>query len=267
MANLPEMVKLVIDVEVINGCTHRIGRGGWRERVSKEQLRCPGAPSRGTESEVGALLWLMRETWWLRSDGTMESTAEPIIEDILTRHAGSPQLSVVPDSYFVLSKEKRAQVLAQLLESPHAEVRAAVHLRQAHGALRSNEPEAAEQLRANCASLLASYGDLPYHQTTYGEMARACLGRHSGDKLVIGQTVPEIQGEDMAALKEHFAELIEQQRANLVKDEFDQIYTEAGATGQNAGTTQDLTIYFIRVPRNKMELWLDTFPGILLVRR
>ena len=66
---------------------------------------------------------------------------------------------------------------------------------------------------------------------------------------------PEIQGEDMAALKEHFAELIEQQRANLVKDEFDQIYTEAGATGQNAGTTQDLTIYFIRVPRNKMELW------------
>ncbi len=66
---------------------------------------------------------------------------------------------------------------------------------------------------------------------------------------------PEIQGEDMLALKEHFQELVEQQRANLVKDEFDQIYTEAGATGQNAGTTQDLTIYFIRVPRNKLELW------------
>ena len=66
---------------------------------------------------------------------------------------------------------------------------------------------------------------------------------------------PELQGEDMAALKARFAELIEQQRENLIKDEFDQIYTEAGATGQNAGTTQDFTIYFIRVPRNKMELW------------
>ena len=52
MANLPKMVKPVIDVEVINGCTHRIGRGGWRERVSKEQLRCPGAPSRSIGSEV-----------------------------------------------------------------------------------------------------------------------------------------------------------------------------------------------------------------------
>ena len=51
-ANLPKMVKPVIDVEVINGCTCRVGRGGWRERVSKEQLRCPGAPSRSTGSEV-----------------------------------------------------------------------------------------------------------------------------------------------------------------------------------------------------------------------
>lgn len=54
-ANLPKRVKPVIDVEVINGCTYRVGRGGWRERASKEQLRCPGAPSRCAESEVDAV--------------------------------------------------------------------------------------------------------------------------------------------------------------------------------------------------------------------
>ena len=42
---------------------------------------------------------------------------------------------------------------------------------------------------------------------------------------------PELQGEDMLELQERFQELIEQQRANLVYEECDQIYTEAGATG------------------------------------
>ncbi len=36
-ANLPEMVKPVIDMEEINRRTYQVGRGGWRERISKEQ--------------------------------------------------------------------------------------------------------------------------------------------------------------------------------------------------------------------------------------
>lgn len=60
---------------------------------------------------------------------------------------------------------------------------------------------------------------------------------------------------EMATLQNRFDELLERQRGNLVKDEFDKIYTDAGATGLNAFTTEDMTVYFIRVPSNKLELW------------
>jgi predicted Zn-dependent peptidase len=41
----------------------------------------------------------------------------------------------------------------------------------------------------------------------------------------------------------------------MVKNEFDRIYTSAGASSMNAGTSQDYTIYFINTPANKLELW------------
>jgi predicted Zn-dependent peptidase len=41
----------------------------------------------------------------------------------------------------------------------------------------------------------------------------------------------------------------------IVPNEFDKIYTNAGASGMNAGTSFDFTIYFINVPANKLELW------------
>jgi predicted Zn-dependent peptidase len=50
-------------------------------------------------------------------------------------------------------------------------------------------------------------------------------------------------------------DLQEQQRELTVKDEFDQVYTKAGGSGMNAFTNQDMTVYFITVPANKMELW------------
>jgi len=49
--------------------------------------------------------------------------------------------------------------------------------------------------------------------------------------------------------------LTQDERAVLVKDEFDKVYTAAGASQMNAGTTNDFTIYFISVPANKLELW------------
>lgn len=58
-------------------------------------------------------------------------------------------------------------------------------------------------------------------------------------------------------IEKQIASLKEQQGAlgSIVKDEFDQIYTKAGATGMNAFTSYDLTFYFITVPSNKFELW------------
>ncbi len=56
-------------------------------------------------------------------------------------------------------------------------------------------------------------------------------------------------------LEARFVKLVEEQRQLMVKDEFDRIYRMAGATGLNATTNQDSTIYFVTVPANKLELW------------
>jgi predicted Zn-dependent peptidase len=67
--------------------------------------------------------------------------------------------------------------------------------------------------------------------------------------------LPENQTDHLAELREQMKVLQERQKELIVKDEFDQIYTEAGASGLNAGTMQDATFYFINVPANKLELW------------
>jgi predicted Zn-dependent peptidase len=67
---------------------------------------------------------------------------------------------------------------------------------------------------------------------------------------------PESKTKRWKELDKKFNELIAQQRQVLVKNEFDRIYTTAGASGMNAFTTHDLTGYFVTVPANKLELWM-----------
>ena len=67
---------------------------------------------------------------------------------------------------------------------------------------------------------------------------------------------PENKTETLKALEKQFNALIVRQREILVKNEFDLVYTTAGASGMNAFTTTDLTGYFITVPANKLELWM-----------
>ncbi|MBM3803850.1 MAG: insulinase family protein [Acidimicrobiia bacterium] len=52
-----------------------------------------------------------------------------------------------------------------------------------------------------------------------------------------------------------YEKMLKRQKDLIVKDEFDRIYTTAGASGMNAGTAEDFTVYFINVPANKLELW------------
>jgi predicted Zn-dependent peptidase len=66
---------------------------------------------------------------------------------------------------------------------------------------------------------------------------------------------PQMRSEKHRALLAELAELDRQQKAIMVKNEFDRIYRSAGASGMNAGTDYDFTIYFINVPANKLELW------------
>jgi predicted Zn-dependent peptidase len=56
-------------------------------------------------------------------------------------------------------------------------------------------------------------------------------------------------------LLDELTTLDKEQKALIVKNEFDRVYTNAGASGMNAGTSNDFTIYFINVPSNKLELW------------
>jgi len=66
---------------------------------------------------------------------------------------------------------------------------------------------------------------------------------------------PAARPPELVELERRFAELVEEQRALMVKDEFDKVYTEAGGSGMNATTSPDSTIYWITVPANKLELW------------
>ncbi len=66
---------------------------------------------------------------------------------------------------------------------------------------------------------------------------------------------PAARPRELVDLESRFQTLVEEQRQLMVKDEFDRIYTEAGASGLNATTNWDSTIYFITVPANKLELW------------
>lgn len=66
---------------------------------------------------------------------------------------------------------------------------------------------------------------------------------------------PAHRTDEHARLIDEFQTALAEQQQLIVKDEFDRIYTGAGASGMNAGTSADFTIYFINVPANKLELW------------
>ena len=67
---------------------------------------------------------------------------------------------------------------------------------------------------------------------------------------------PESKTGRYRELEKKFNALVNEQRQLLVKNEFDRIYTEAGGSGMNAFTSEDMTAYFINVPANKLELWM-----------
>jgi predicted Zn-dependent peptidase len=67
---------------------------------------------------------------------------------------------------------------------------------------------------------------------------------------------PETKTPRWRELNDQFKKLIDEQRQLLIKNEFDRIYTTAGASGMNAFTSEDETAYFVTVPANKLELWM-----------
>lgn len=80
---------------------------------------------------------------------------------------------------------------------------------------------------------------------------RAAFRRGEIDDLM----KPENKTARYRELETKFDALVKEQRELLVKNEFDRIYTKNGASGMNAFTSNDMTCYFITVPKNKLELW------------
>lgn len=59
----------------------------------------------------------------------------------------------------------------------------------------------------------------------------------------------------LAELRTRLAQLQQEHKAFVIKDEFSRIYAENGGVGYNAFTSKDLTSYLISLPANKLELW------------
>ena len=78
------------------------------------------------------------------------------------------------------------------------------------------------------------------------------------DQIV--QEESKIKGRDEAkiiALKKQVSDLIAKERAEcIVSEEIWSAYQEAGGTGLNASTGQEMTQYYVTLPKNKVELFL-----------
>lgn len=89
------------------------------------------------------------------------------------------------------------------------------------------------------------------------EMSRMRLAQRRGELADIFK--PEAKTPRYKALEVQFDSLVAAQRANMVKNEFDLVLQNNGATGINAFTNEDMTVYFESVPANKLELyfWME----------
>jgi predicted Zn-dependent peptidase len=71
---------------------------------------------------------------------------------------------------------------------------------------------------------------------------------------------PEAKTERYRGLETKFDKLILEQRDLIIKDQLDELYSKHGGFFLNAFTSEDMTGYFVRLPKNKIELymWLES---------
>lgn len=71
---------------------------------------------------------------------------------------------------------------------------------------------------------------------------------------------PEQWTSEYASLKRDYDELIAAQRVYIKNNELADLYSTNGGARLNAGTMEDLTVYFVQLPANKLELffWIES---------
>ena len=77
----------------------------------------------------------------------------------------------------------------------------------------------------------------------------------TGEQLDAELRRPNARTEQVDALKKRLAQLQQEHRKFVVKDEIDSIYSRNGAVGLNASTGNDITTYELSLPANRLELW------------
>ena len=85
------------------------------------------------------------------------------------------------------------------------------------------------------------------------ELSKMRLAQRRGE--IEDMTKPEARTPRYRELEARFDALVAEQRANMVKNEFNLILQRNGGTMINAFTTEDMTAYFETLPANKLELW------------
>jgi predicted Zn-dependent peptidase len=85
---------------------------------------------------------------------------------------------------------------------------------------------------------------------------RENLRRGEGGELLD----PESKTERFREIEAEFDALILEQRKLIIKDQLDELYSKNGGFFLNAFTAEDMTGYFVRLPKNKIELymWLES---------
>jgi len=66
---------------------------------------------------------------------------------------------------------------------------------------------------------------------------------------------PALRSQRHQELIDQFDALLEEQSQLIIKEDFSRLYSGQGASGMNAMTSYDFTLYFVNVPANKLELW------------
>jgi len=71
---------------------------------------------------------------------------------------------------------------------------------------------------------------------------------------------PKERSPQLQKLLEEFNKVVKAQQDLLVKGEFDTLYTQAGAPGTNAFTSNDVTCYMLTIPANSLEFycWMES---------
>ena len=161
----------------------------------------------GSEAGLQAELWVLRNHWWKRAEGTMEQAAIAHATRLIQTYKDSPQLARIAEFSYLYGREGTAALLDLLIDaSPHDRVDAAAIHAQASLLRRSKDKSQTDQVRRLLEKLRDRYGDLAFRDTTYRAIATAMLSPHSPDALEVGKIAPEISGVDVSGSAVHLSD-------------------------------------------------------------